>query len=73
MVLNAANEEAVAAFLDNRIGFLSIADIVGRALADYSSGMYSDHNASREPESVDEILALDAEARARTRELMRGL
>ena len=73
VVLNAANEEAVAAFLDNRIDFLSIADIVGRALADHASGMYSDHNASLEPASVDEILALDAEARVRTRELMRGL
>ena len=71
VVLNAANEEAVAAFLDDRLGFLGIADIVGRALAEYDFGMYSDHNASREPESVDEVLALDAEARRRTRELLR--
>ena len=71
VVLNAANEEAVAAFLDNRIPFLAIAEIVGWALAEYASGMYADHSSSREPESVDEILALDAEARIRTRESMR--
>jgi 1-deoxy-D-xylulose-5-phosphate reductoisomerase len=31
-VLNAANEVAVAAFLQDRIGFLSIADVIGEAL-----------------------------------------
>lgn len=71
VVLNAANEEAVAAFLEDRLDFPGIADIVDRALAEYDSGMYSDHNASCEPESVDEVLALDAETRRRARELMR--
>jgi 1-deoxy-D-xylulose-5-phosphate reductoisomerase len=71
VVLNAANEEAVAAFLDKRVGFLSIVGIVGEALAEYASGMYSDHDARREPESVEEILALDAETRRRVREAMR--
>ena len=44
-VLNAANEVAVAAFLDSRIGFLDIADIVERcleALADRSIGDLDD-------------------------------
>jgi 1-deoxy-D-xylulose-5-phosphate reductoisomerase len=31
-VLNAANEEAVAAFLDGRVGFLDIAALVADAL-----------------------------------------
>ncbi|MGB1222467.1 MAG: 1-deoxy-D-xylulose-5-phosphate reductoisomerase, partial [Alcanivoracaceae bacterium] len=31
-VLNAANEEAVAAFLEGRIGFMEIAELVNRAL-----------------------------------------
>ncbi|MGL6043524.1 MAG: 1-deoxy-D-xylulose-5-phosphate reductoisomerase [Sandaracinobacteroides sp.] len=36
-VLNAANEEAVAAFLAGRIGFLAIADVVGETLAALSA------------------------------------
>jgi 1-deoxy-D-xylulose-5-phosphate reductoisomerase len=72
VVLNAANEEAVVAFLDKRIGFPAIAELVGRALADYASGIYSDYDSSREPESVEEILSLDAEARIRMKEVIRG-
>jgi 1-deoxy-D-xylulose-5-phosphate reductoisomerase len=37
-VLNAANEEAVAAFLDGRIPFLAIAGVVAGALAGYEPG-----------------------------------
>jgi 1-deoxy-D-xylulose-5-phosphate reductoisomerase len=54
-VLNAANEVAVAAFLDNRIGFLDIAGIVARTL-------------ERLPDcridSLDDIYDADREARA---------
>ncbi|HET7851325.1 MAG TPA: 1-deoxy-D-xylulose-5-phosphate reductoisomerase [Methyloceanibacter sp.] len=57
-VLNAANEVAVQAFLDGRIGFLGIAALVeatlGRAV----------HISATSPDSVDEVLAIDAEARA---------
>jgi len=53
-VLNAANEEAVAAFLAGRIGFLDIASIVDEVLARYEP---------RSPETIDEALMLDAETR----------
>jgi len=53
-VLNAANEEAVAAFLAGRIGFLDIALIVDKVLAVYNPGS---------PETIDEALMLDAETR----------
>ncbi len=53
-VLNAANEIAVAAFLDGRIGFLDIAAIVGETLARYDPPM---------PASIDELFVVDAAAR----------
>jgi len=53
-VLNAANEEAVAAFLAGRIGFLDIALIVDKVLSVYDPGS---------PETIDEALMLDAETR----------
>lgn len=54
-ILNAANEVAVAAFLDGRIGFLDIAFIVGKALDRYDPS---------EPTTLEEVLAIDANARA---------
>ena len=57
-VLNAANEVAVQAFLDGRIGFLGIAALV-EATLDRSA-----HISAPSPDSVDEVLAIDAEARA---------
>jgi len=53
-VLNAADEVAVAAFLEQRIGFLAIPQIVQEALACVPQ---------REPCSVAEVLELDREAR----------
>lgn len=53
-VLNAANEVAVAAFLERRIGFLDIAAIVEDALAATPAGAY---------ETLDDVMAADAEAR----------
>ncbi len=53
-VLNAANEVAVAAFLERRIGFLDIAAIVESALARYQPP---------QPRSLPDVLALDEEAR----------
>lgn len=53
-VLNAANEVAVAAFLDGRIGFTRIAEVVTRALADTAQGSDTD---------VQAILAADEAAR----------
>ncbi|UIJ43880.1 1-deoxy-D-xylulose-5-phosphate reductoisomerase [Sphingomonas cannabina] len=53
-ILNAANEVAVAAFLDRRIGFLEIAAIVEDTLGRYDPGA---------PDSLDAVLNVDAEAR----------
>jgi len=57
-VLNAANEIAVEAFLGGRIGFLAIGRLVETTL-DRSA-----HLARLLPDSVDEVLAIDSEARA---------
>ena len=54
-VLNAADEIAVAAFLDRRIGFTSIPVVVERTLAEVEQ---------RELTSVADAVAVDAEARA---------
>lgn len=61
IILNAANEEAVAAFLGRRIGFLDIVRTVERALA--RSGATS-------PRSIAEVIDIDQEARALAHELM---
>ncbi len=58
-ILNAANEIAVAAFLSGRLNFLEIAAIVADTLARYDPAA---------PESLDAVLAIDAEARARAAE-----
>jgi 1-deoxy-D-xylulose-5-phosphate reductoisomerase len=55
-ILNASNEMAVASFLDNRIGFLDIAAIAGETLECYDPPA---------PASLDEVLEVDREARAR--------
>ncbi|MFN2259822.1 MAG: 1-deoxy-D-xylulose-5-phosphate reductoisomerase [Parasphingopyxis sp.] len=57
-ILNAANEEAVAAFLEKRIGFLDIVDAVAETLDQY---------APVAPESLEDVFAIDAEARAKAR------
>ena len=62
VVLNAANEVAVAAFLDGRIGFTAIPELIGRALEAAPPGALG---------SVEECLAIDAEARRRVQELMK--
>ncbi|OYY72205.1 1-deoxy-D-xylulose-5-phosphate reductoisomerase [Sphingomonas sp. 28-63-12] len=53
-ILNAANEVAVAAFLERRIGFLEIAAIVEDTLSGYDPAA---------PEALEAVLAVDAEAR----------
>lgn len=71
VVLNAANEEAVAAFLDRQIPFMSIPDLVEHCLDDYLAGRYSEHAVVREPEDIEAVLALDAETRIRACERVR--
>ena len=53
-VLNAANEVAVAAFLDGRLPFLAIPEVVERTLNDVEG---------REARSLEELEVVDAEAR----------
>ena len=65
-VMNAANEVAVAAFLDEQIPYLGIAELVERAM----------NHAVREGSvqaatSIDQLLAIDAETRVYARELVK--
>ena len=57
-ILNAANEVAVGAFLERKIGFLDIASVIEDTLANRESSGRS------RPQDLDAILAADAEARA---------
>ena len=61
-ILNAANEIAVAAFLDGRIGFLEIASISGEILQCMDPSP---------PASIDEVLEVDREARERAEAIVR--
>jgi 1-deoxy-D-xylulose-5-phosphate reductoisomerase len=60
-ILNAANEVAVAAFLDHRIPYLAIAGTLSEVLA---------RMAGRGSGSLDELEAVDAEARVVAREII---
>ena len=60
-VLNAANEECVAAFLDGRIGFLEIVDTVERVLGEHSGQSAPD---------LAEVLDVEQWARERSREIL---
>ncbi|GAG17804.1 unnamed protein product, partial [marine sediment metagenome] len=62
--LNAANEAAVEAFCQGRIGFLRIADVVARVLE--ASDAETDL-------SLETILAADAEARRKAGEVIMQL
>jgi 1-deoxy-D-xylulose-5-phosphate reductoisomerase len=61
VILNAANEEAVAAFLDSRIGFLDIVRTVEEAVARTSAAG---------PRSIAEVIDIDRAARALAGDLM---
>ncbi len=63
-VLNAANEEAVAAFLDRQIPFLSIPRVIAATL---------DVLPVRQVGNLDDVLEADAVARAQARQQIRGL
>jgi 1-deoxy-D-xylulose-5-phosphate reductoisomerase len=53
-ILNAANEIAVAAFLEGQIGFTNIAEVVEEALCKYSVPTAT---------QLDDVMAIDCEAR----------
>ncbi|WP_199423823.1 1-deoxy-D-xylulose-5-phosphate reductoisomerase [Actinotalea solisilvae] len=61
-VLNAANEECVAAFLAGRIGFLDIVDTVERVLGE--------HGGSAADVTLDDVLEAERWARARAHEVL---
>ncbi len=60
-VLNAANEEAVSAFLDRRLGFTRIADVISASL---------DTIASTAARTLGDVLEADARARSVSRSLI---
>jgi 1-deoxy-D-xylulose-5-phosphate reductoisomerase len=60
-ILNAANEIAVEAFLNRRIGFLDISRIVERVLSRFGT---------QNADTLDEVIALDALARRTAQDLM---
>lgn len=60
-VMNAANEEAVAAFLDRKISFLQIEEMVERTM--------EEHTPIQSPE-LEAVLEADTEARASVRSLL---
>jgi 1-deoxy-D-xylulose-5-phosphate reductoisomerase len=64
VALNAADEVAVAAFLDGKIGFLEIPRIIEQAVAASNSGTLS---------LIAEVLEADAEARRYAQELVLGI
>ncbi len=63
-VLNAANEIAVAAFLEQRIGYTAIVDVVRRVMTAHEPHPYH---------TLDDILAVDREAREKAREALNHL
>lgn len=62
-IYNAANEEALAAFVDGRLGFLDIVHTVSGVLADADQWR-------AEPANVDEVFAAERWARERAHELL---
>jgi 1-deoxy-D-xylulose-5-phosphate reductoisomerase len=62
--LNAADEVAVSAFLDSRIGFQEIPVVIEQVLAETPVGKL---------ESIKEVLAVDQQARASARDKIAGL
>jgi 1-deoxy-D-xylulose-5-phosphate reductoisomerase len=62
-VFNAANEEAVAAFVAGKLRFTDITDVVGEVLA-------TAHGCNTDPVTVDDVMAAEEWARARAGELV---
>jgi len=65
-VLNAANEELVAAFHDGSVGFLRIVDIVAEVVDEWLS---TRHSGAGNPRTVEDVEHADAWARAQARSL----
>lgn len=67
VVLNGANEVAVAAFLQRRIGFLTISEVAEQVLEDFLTS----HVGASGPATFDEVYDLDRWVRQRTLEKLR--
>ncbi len=67
IVLNGANEVAVAAFLQRRIGFLAIAEVAEQVLDEFLGNPAARH----EPASFDDVYEIDRWARSRAIERLR--
>ena len=65
MVLNAANEVAVAAFVAKQLGFTAIA-----ALVEATLDAVGRRGVMKEPQNVDEALAVDHMARSLAHDLL---
>lgn len=65
-VMNAANEVAVAAFLDEQIPYLGIAELVERTMNHAVR-----KGSVKEATSIEELIAIDAETRVYARELVK--
>jgi 1-deoxy-D-xylulose-5-phosphate reductoisomerase len=63
-ILNAANEIAVGAFLEGRIRFTAIAEVVAAVLDGYAAEV---------PRSLDDVLGIDAVARARAFDVLQDI
>jgi 1-deoxy-D-xylulose-5-phosphate reductoisomerase len=66
--LNAANEVAVAAFLDGRVGWPAIAEVVERSLDRYEAP-----SSDRSGRTVDDVLDADATARRMAESVISGM
>jgi 1-deoxy-D-xylulose-5-phosphate reductoisomerase len=64
VVLNAANEVAVARFLEGRLGFPSIADVIARTMAAHRAVNVT---------TLHEVRSVDRWAREYSQELARGV
>ena len=63
-MMNAADEMAVEAFLQGRLGFLGIADVVSRTIAEVNW---------RELRTVGDVIEVDSEARSVAAGLIAGV
>ena len=67
-IFNAANEIAVQAFVERRLGFTGIADLVAATL-----DAAERRNATNEPQDIEEALAVDQFARSLAQDLLREI
>jgi len=72
-VMNAANEMAVYAFLDGKIAYLEIPEIIERTMATYDKTPAKDKKSGSDPLTVDHILTADKWARKKAEMIINDL